>query len=38
MASGLFAMGAGIAKLFLLKAVDTGDDYVYQMALFGLFL
>ena len=38
MASGLFAMGAGIAKIFLLKKVYVGEDYIYQLSLYGVFL
>jgi hypothetical protein len=38
MASGLFAMSAGIAKIFLLKTVLEGDDYIYDMASYAVAL
>jgi hypothetical protein len=36
MAAGLFAMGAGIAKIFLFKAASETGDFFYILSLLGL--
>jgi hypothetical protein len=36
MAAGLFAMGAGIAKIFLFKAATETEDFFYLLSLLGV--
>lgn len=38
MAAGLFAMGAGIAKIFLFKAASETGDFFYHLSILGMTL